>query len=139
MHAFHNVMKEPYTIALTSCGRFDLLEKTLDSLIPRLESLPKKILIIEDSGNYEVENVLGRFRTRDLSIETIINKERIGQVRSIDKLYSSIQTDWVFHCEDDWEFIDSGFLHNSYLLMKKYDSCSTVNLIGGGGVEMVLL
>ncbi len=28
---------EPYTMAITSCGRFDLLERTLTTLLPRLE------------------------------------------------------------------------------------------------------
>ncbi len=124
-------MKEPYTVALTSCGRFDLLEKTLDSLIPRLAPRPQKILVIEDSGNNEVQGVLDRFRGKSgLHIEAIVNREKIGQIRSIDRLYSRIKTEWVFHCEDDWEFIESGFLQKSYLLMRKYDSCSTVQLFG---------
>ena len=127
-------MEEPYTIALTSCGRFDLLEKTLASLISHLEQSPEKIIVIEDSGDYKVENIMDRFQNESgLHIETIVNPENIGQVRSIDRLYSRIETEWVFHCEDDWEFIDSQFLQSSYLLMKNYDSCSTVNLDGGGG------
>lgn len=120
-----------YTVALTSCGRFDLLEKTLASLIPCLEPLPEKILVIEDSGNREVEDVLNRFRNESgLRIEAIVNSESIGQIHSIDRLYSRIETEWVFHCEDDWEFIGSGFIDESYLLMSKYDSCSTVTLWG---------
>ena len=121
-------MKEPYTIALTSCGRFDLLEKTLASLISHLDSPPEKMLVAEDSGDRGVEDILNLFRSRDFPIEAIVNPEHIGQVRSIDLLYSRIETDWVFHCEDDWEFVDSGFLDKSYALMKRYDSCSTVVL-----------
>jgi len=131
MQLLDRIMKEPYTVALTSCGRFDLLEKTLTSLIPRLDPLPEKILLIEDSGNYEVEDVLNQFRGQKLPIETIVNRKNIGQVGSIDRLYSQIETDWIFHCEDDWEFIDSGFIADSYLLMSNYDSCSAVTLMGG--------
>ena len=35
-------MMEPYSVALTSCGRFDLLERTLASLLPRLDGPPEK-------------------------------------------------------------------------------------------------
>jgi len=33
------IVMEPYTVMLTSCGRFDLLELTLASLLPRLEGM----------------------------------------------------------------------------------------------------
>ena len=51
---------EPYTVVITSCGRFDLLELSLTSLMPRLEGPVKKILIIEDSGDNGIYDVIRR-------------------------------------------------------------------------------
>ncbi|MET0605118.1 MAG: hypothetical protein ABWZ80_01560 [Beijerinckiaceae bacterium] len=34
-----------------------------------------------------------------------INDPKLGQMRSIDRLYDSVVTPYVIHLEDDWEFI----------------------------------
>lgn len=36
--------------------------------------------------------------------------ENVGQVLAIDKMYKLVETDYIFHCEDDWEFDSSGFI-----------------------------
>ena len=120
-------MIEPYTVALTSCGRFDLLERTLVSLMSRLEEPLAKVIIIEDSGNSEVETVVRKF-VHKTNFEILINTPSLGQLRSIDRLYSNIDTDWIFHCEDDWEFYSDGFISDSFAILKEVDSCSMVNL-----------
>ena len=120
-------MIEPYTVALTSCGRFDLLEQTLDSLMSRLEEPLAKVIIIEDSGNSAVETVVRKFAHKT-NFEILINTPSLGQLRSIDRLYSNIDTEWIFHCEDDWEFYSDGFISDSFAILKEVDSCSMVNL-----------
>ncbi|OTD27203.1 glycosyl transferase family 2, partial [Escherichia coli] len=42
------------TLVITSCGRFELLEKTISSLVNRYPFTEK--IIIEDSGNVKVIN-----------------------------------------------------------------------------------
>ena len=131
---------EPYTVALTSCGRFDLLERTLNSLLPRLEGDIEKIIIVEDSANYDVFEIVRPF-SRKLAeegylpsgiytkgIEVIVNDPPIGQILSIDRLYSHIDTDWIFHCEDDWEFTGEGFIAKSFVLLKQFANFSMVGL-----------
>jgi hypothetical protein len=34
--------------------------------------------------------------------DVIVNKKRMGQLFSIDKAYSVVDTEYIFHCEDDW-------------------------------------
>ena len=51
---------EPYTAALTSFGRFDLLERTLRSLLPRLDGPLARVLIGEDSGDPPCSTSRGR-------------------------------------------------------------------------------
>ena len=121
-------MIEPYTVALTSCGRFDLLEQTLASLLPRLEGPLAKIVIIEDSGSSDVDTVVQKFARTGIEFEILINTPPLGQLRSIDILYSNIDTKWIFHCEDDWEFFSDGFIADSFAILKEVDSCSMVNL-----------
>ncbi len=120
---------DPYTVAITSCGRFDLLIQTLESLLPRLEGNVKKIVIIEDCGNTVPQKVIEKIRLLT-NFELITNPTRIGQLRSIDKLYSRIETDWLFHCEDDWEFFSTGFISDSFDIMRQFDSCSKVGIRG---------
>ena len=46
------------TLVITSCGRFELLEKTISSLVNRYPFTEK--IIIEDSGNVKVINKIKR-------------------------------------------------------------------------------
>ena len=121
-------MIEPYTVAITSCGRFDLLEQTLASLLPRLEGPVVKVVIVEDSGSSEVEIVVQKFAYTGINFEIVINTPALGHIRSIDRLYSQIDTEWIFHCEDDWAFCSDGFIADSFAVLKEVDSCSMVNL-----------
>ena len=119
---------EPYTVALTSCGRFDLLERTLRSLLPRPDGPLAGILIAEDSGDERIYDVVRQFGDAYGRIDVILNDPPLGQVRSIDRLYSRIGTEWIFHCEDDWEFFDDGFIGKSFALLTEFNRFSMVGL-----------
>lgn len=89
------------TLVLTSCGRFDLLDRTLASIgSSTLSSLSSKI-IIDDSGNASAKDYFSKY---DSSWKIIINEENLGQPKSVDKAYSFVTTPYIFHCEDDWHF-----------------------------------
>ena len=118
-------MIEPYTVALTSCGRFDLLERTLATLLPRLDGPVSEVIIAEDSGNDAVRDVAAKFGR---GVRVILNEPPIGQIKSIDRLYSQVATDWIFHCEDDWEFFRGGFMEQSFVLLKECKRLSMVSL-----------
>lgn len=104
------------TIVITSCGRFDLLKKTLASL-EQFNSYPiKKVIITEDSGKSEVHQCLPQGWEEYCQI--FVNTPKLGQLASIDLAYAQIDTQWVFHCEDDWQFYRPGFIEDSMLLLK---------------------
>ena len=117
----------PYTVCLTSCARFDLLERTLESLLPRLEGPCERIIVGEDSGDREVFDVVERFQSDASPIQVILNRRRLGICRNIDRVYTEVDTDWIFHCEDDWEFFRGGFIRESFSVMQD-DEISSVNL-----------
>jgi hypothetical protein len=114
-----------YSVVITSCGRFDLLRTTLASLLPNLDKPPAKVVIVEDSGDPAVANVAGEF---DAAFEILVNQVKLGQIASIDRAYQSIATPYIFHCEDDWEFLRSGFIRESMDLLERIANISVVGL-----------
>jgi hypothetical protein len=109
---------------LTSCGRFDLLAVTLATFV-RFNTYPncRKIIIVDDSGlpnaGDEVRGIVGSYRDR-VEATILVNQENIGQVASIDRAYAYVDTDYVFHMEDDWEFYDTGFIEISMSILRDY-------------------
>ncbi|WP_163370192.1 glycosyltransferase [Endozoicomonas acroporae] len=103
------------TLVVTSCGRFDLLRKTLSSFVQYNSCPVKEIIITEDSGNSDIYNYI----PDEIKDQThiIINNPKLGQIKSIDLAYSKVTTDYIFHCEDDWSFYRPGFIEDSMRVM----------------------
>lgn len=108
------------TFALTSCGRMDELEKTVDSFIKFNEYPIKEWLIIEDSGDPEQHAILKKLNAEKWNSRFMLflNRENIGQNASIDKMYKNVNTEYIFHCEEDWEFYKSGFIEDSLKVLE---------------------
>lgn len=103
------------SIMITSCGRFDLLKRTVDSL-DKFNTYPiRKVYITEDSGKQEVLACIPEEWKEYTTF--YINEPKLGQLASIDLAYGDIDTEWVFHCEDDWEFYRPGFIEDSKVLL----------------------
>ena len=101
------------TMLITSCNRPFLLEKTLNSFIKYNTYPIVKTIILDDSGIINCnEEVIQKYK-QVLNITSIYNKTNITQLRSIDKLYSYVRTKYVFHCEEDWEFLQPSFIEKS--------------------------
>ena len=47
-------------------------------------------------------------------------------MRSIENGVQYIKTPYVFHCEEDWEFYDYGFIEKSFELLKKNNNIVSV-------------
>lgn len=95
-------MSKEVTVCLTSCNRWDLLKQTINSF-NYLNTYPiKKFLITEDSVKPEMkEKILHNFGDM---VELIYNEVNLGPYKSIDKMYSMVETEYIFHSEDDWRF-----------------------------------
>jgi hypothetical protein len=119
-----------YTLVVTSCNRHSLLLATLDSFIKYVDIKPKATIVIEDGGVNPPDWILSDHQKRNLPSLWFVNSPKLGQTRSIDKGYAEVKTDYIFHCEDDWEFLDSGFILKSYEILGKYPKISQVNLRG---------
>lgn len=118
-------LKNKVTFVLTSCKRFDLLEPTLKSFLKYNTYPIEKYIIIEDSPNIKKLNqVLIKFP--EINFSVLYNDPQIGQLLSIDRAYSLVETDFIFHCEDDWLFYRSGFIENSFSIFHECEKVINV-------------
>lgn len=121
--------RKDVSLVVTSCGRFDLLEKTLDSFFKYNTYPIKKIIITEDSTEgKKLEKLVSKYENQNFKL--IVNPTRLGQLKSVDKAYAEVDTEYVFHCEDDWEFLREGFIEKSMELLDGNPKISIVGLRG---------
>lgn len=120
-----------YTLVVTACNRNALLRITLDSFIKYADVKPVATVIIEDGGAEKPGWLDCDHQKNNLPNTTYIkNDPKLGQVPSIDLAYSKVETEFLLHCEEDWEFLDTGFIVKSYDILKEYPGISQVNLRG---------
>lgn len=103
------------SFVLTSCNRFDLLKPTLEGFKEQNTYPLHQFIIIEDSGNEEVRDVVKEAGFPEADI--IINEKQLGQMASIDKAYATVTGEFIFHCEDDWDFYRPGFIEESIKIL----------------------
>jgi Glycosyl transferase family 2 len=120
---------EGVSFVLTSCGRFDLLERTLASFLQHNTYPISEFIIVEDSGSPEVRDVLKAF---PVVFDLIINTQARGQIASIDLAYSRVTQPLIFHCEDDWLFLRSRFIEDALTIVKAFPQISMVNVLCPG-------
>lgn len=114
------------TMVLTSCNRLNELKVTLESFFKYNTYPIKKIIIIEDSGKIGCIDECLCIIPSNVEKNIIYNERNIGQTSSIDKAYSLVDTEYIFHCEDDWEFYDYSFIEKSLDILLTNDKIYTV-------------
>jgi hypothetical protein len=103
--------RDGVVVVITSCGRQDLLATTLDSFF-RFNTAPiRNVVVIEDGNGDRNSDLKDRFRDRP--VRWLASGERIGQIAAIDRAYRDVDAEYIFHCEDDWEFYAPGFIEKS--------------------------
>lgn len=123
MGALQHLEETRIAFVLTSCARFDLLEETIETFLEYNTAPIDQYLIIEDSGDAHVRDVVSKF---DAPIDVIVNDPPIGQLRSIDRAYAAVDAPFIYHCEDDWRFFRSGFVEECLELLRFDPTISTV-------------
>jgi hypothetical protein len=124
------------TMVITSCERFDLLKQTLDTFIGVGcgGSKPDTTIIVEDSAAPMpdwLKNNIQYYSSNIGVIQWVSNGGRRGQIYSIDRAYSMVKTDLIFHCEDDFLFLrGGGWMQQSKDILAKNPKISMVSLRG---------
>lgn len=106
-------------LVVTSCGRTALLHKTLETFA-RYNTHPLyEAVIVEDGGLEHDQAFLAQvLNLAPENLRIIKNPQNIGQLRSIDRAYAAVRSEYIFHCEDDWEFYSAGFIEESLDILK---------------------
>lgn len=136
-------MASNITMAVTSCDRHDLLYDTLNSFIEVHcgGMRPDRCIVVEDSTvpmpSWFQTNI--RHYSAHLGYITWLNNgSRQGQANSIDRAYSLVATDYVFHLEDDWHFNECGFMRESMEILERYPDIIQVSLRGETGWHQLI-
>jgi hypothetical protein len=93
------------TVLITSAGRVEYLEPTIRSLRSHLvaEGVDVRwVLIDDDPSSGPTREYLARLEGFD---RIVLNERNRGLGHSLNAAYSTLDTEYVFHCEDDWLFL----------------------------------
>lgn len=47
---------------------------------------------------------------------------------SLEKVYTQVKTDYIFHCEEDWEFYNPNFIEHSFQILNDDPNITSVYL-----------
>lgn len=105
------------TVTITACDRLDLLERTLRSFLKYNTYPIERFVVRDDSGLQDVWRDTSKLLD-SLDIQfTLLDRGQVGQAKSIDLLMKEVQTPYVFHLEDDWEFDRPGFIEDCFAVI----------------------
>lgn len=104
------------TVVITSCGRQDLLVRTLDSFLKYNTYSIREFVVIEDGEAEANRDLVQRYRQHNF--KWLSTGARVGQIAAIDIAYGAVETEYIFHCEDDWEFFAPGFIEKSLAVLQ---------------------
>jgi len=120
------------SVVITSCKRHDLLLKTLRSFVKENTYILKQLIIIEDSSVTIDSKLINECLNNNLvdysktEVIVINNDVNLGQMKSIDKAYSKVTSEFIFHCEDDWDFNRKSFIETSLEILANDSKLFTV-------------
>lgn len=109
------------TICITMGHRPDHLKRSLESLGPELRALPT--IAINDFGDQP---------TNDMFFDVCPHGElvdlggHVGHTRAIDAMYERVQSKYIFHMEDDWEFYRQDFIGDAIAILDTSKEVSSV-------------
>ena len=109
---------------LTSCGRQDLLEKTLDSFFAFNTYPVAQTIIVEDGPQEANSHLAEKYAGRNIT--WLATGQRRGQIAAIDYAYSFVEHPYIFHLEDDWQFYQAGFIEKSLTILDALPDCLQV-------------
>lgn len=113
------------TLVLTSCDRPTQLETTLTSILKCDLSGLKRFIVIEDSSNPQIAEIVERVLV-DVPHLFLQNPVNLGQIRSIDRAYAEVDTTYIYHCEEDWYFPTSLYIHEGRRILDANPNVSVV-------------
>jgi len=117
-------MKNDVTFVLTSCCRNDLLDRTISSFFVNNEYPIKEYILIDDGEDKDkLEDIRHKYQDR---FKIIIEGHK-GHLRCVDQVYAMVNTEFIFHCQDDWLFSGGdGFIQSSMDILEEFPDTGLV-------------
>jgi hypothetical protein len=113
------------TAFFLSCDRLDLLAVTFSSFISTsLDTV--RMVILDDSGNPDVFSQLVSQYGQQADI--ICLPENRGPWHCMDFMVSWCFTKYIMYIEDDWKFLDSGYLQQSRRILETHRDIGIVDI-----------
>ena len=100
-------------ICMTMGLRPDYLEQTIESLGSQMRLLP--IVVINDFGDEPTNRMFDRLCPHGRRIDL---GGRVGHHAAVDAMYEAVETPYIFHIEDDWDFARTDFLPEAIALLE---------------------
>jgi GR25 family glycosyltransferase involved in LPS biosynthesis len=94
------------TFSITSCKRFDLFEKTMNSFLnccSDLDKIDKWICVDDNSSKEERQKMVTKYPFFEYIMKGPAEK---GHVRSMNIIREKVDSPYLFHMEDDWQFYE---------------------------------
>lgn len=131
------------TVTMTSCKRFDLFERTVNSFLRCCmdRSLIYDWIVVDDNSN---ENDRDKMKNMFPFIHFIWKSEKQkGHVESMNLIVKSVKTPFLFHLEDDWEFLhEEMYLTRCLQVLQsnsQYGQCLVNKNYGEGNLSFVTI
>lgn len=94
------------TFTITTCKRFDLFEKTMNSFLnccKDIEKINEWLCVDDNSSDEDREKMKRLYPFFTFYLKT---KEEKGHARSMNIIKNNVNTPYIFHMEDDWKFFE---------------------------------
>lgn len=92
------------TLTMTSCKRYDLFQKTVNSFLNcclDIDRIDKWICIDDNSSEEDRVKMKEKYPFFEFYFKTFLEK---GHPQSMNIIKKSVKTPYIFHLEDDWKF-----------------------------------
>lgn len=98
------------TLSITSCKRFDLFKKTINSILNcfDIDKIDEWFCVDDNSSEYDRRQMKMLYPFFTFYFKT---PEEKGHPRSMNIILKHVKTPYLFHTEDDWKF----FVKNNYI------------------------
>lgn len=97
---------ELLTFSITTCKRFDLFEKTMNSFLnccDDVDKIDRWFCVDDNSSEVDREKMKRLYPFFDFYFKT---KEEKGHPQSMNIIRDKVTTPYLFHMEDDWKFFE---------------------------------
>lgn len=97
------------TFSITTCKRYDLFVKTMNSFIScckDINLIDRWICVDDNSSTEDREQMKAKYPFFEFFFKGLYDK---GHPRSMNMIIGEVNTPFLFHMEDDWQFFHSDF------------------------------